>query len=370
MRYIPAMDGLRGIAILMVIAFHYFSFVPFFSLGWAGVDLFFVLSGYLITGRLLATMDRFDYFTRFYRNRVLRIFPLYFTILISFYIVIRFAAKPSTQPLLAWYYSHWKSYFLFTINWTFIRYGLPKGAWLTHFWSLSVEEQFYLVWPFFIFCLRRTKHRLRIFAALFLAVLTARCICYHYDPEPDNRFFYYYNTFFRLDSLLIGALLCQLHVQKMPLPSRLVSGLFVGSMAVLVTRWALSPPDPWDPFFETIGYSIIAILGACLIHFSVKAPQKITARIFSNKVLRFVGKISYGLYLIHFLILQIFFSRFHDWYASRLPGPGLTPSIFASLLCLLITLILACLSFYFFESPFLQLKKGDGLPGKLREMAP
>src|ERR1700761_1301740 len=115
--YIPSLDGLRGIAILLVIAFHYF---PGFSFGWCGVDLFFVLSGYLITGRLIATLDRPGYFTHFYRNRILRIFPLYFATLIVFFIGISFFTKPATQPLLAYYHTHWISYFLFFDNFTFI----------------------------------------------------------------------------------------------------------------------------------------------------------------------------------------------------------------------------------------------------------
>jgi len=371
MRRIPSLDGLRGIAILMVIAFHYFSFVPFFSFGWAGVDLFFVLSGYLITGRLLATMDRPDYFTTFYRNRILRIFPLYFAILILFYLAIRLATKPSTQSLLAYYFLHWRSYFLFTVNWTFIKYGVPGESYLTHFWSLSIEEQFYLIWPFFIYCLRKAKHRIGIFAVLFLVVLAARCICFLYYSQPDNLVFYYDNTFFRMDSLVLGALLSQLHRRNKPLPPELFSALFFASGAVLITYSLLiAPPEPWRPFFETIGYSIIAIFAGCLIHLSVAYPQNFLSKLFGNKVLRFVGRISYGLYLIHFLILQVFFSRLHHWYTNRFSGAGIAPALFSSLICLMITFILSCLSFYCFESPFLQLKKNNASPGKLREMAP
>ena len=379
MRHIPSLDGLRGIAILMVIAFHYYYFVPVFSAGWTGVDLFFVLSGYLITGRLLASLDKPGYFANFYRNRILRIFPLYFAILITFYIGIHFFTKPSTQPLLAYYHTHWPSYYLFFVNWTFIHDGMPLAPYLTHFWSLSIEEQFYLFWPFLIFCIKNSKHRIVVFISLFLLVIVARCITFHYYGQPDNPVFYFNNTFFRADSLILGALLAQLHLKKTALPRRLFPILFIGSGVTLLTYIIfVYPPDPWRPFFETIGYSIIAIFSACLIHLSITRPEKFPAKIFSNRLLGFIGKISYGLYVIHFLIMQIFFSRFYRWYDGHFPASEtpsvqtlkLVPALLSATTCLVITFVLSYLSYKYFETPFLKLKKRSPLSGKTGEMTP
>lgn len=388
MRHIPSLDGLRGVAILMVIAFHYFFFLPFFTFGWCGVDLFFVLSGYLITGRLLATLDRPDYFTTFYRNRILRIFPLYFATLLLFFIAARFFTKSANQPFFEYYFAHWPSYFLFYANWSFIRYGIPKAPYLTHFWSLSIEEQFYLFWPLLIFVLQRTRRLLAILTSLFVAVIVARCICYYLTPGPANPLFFVYNTFFRIDCLIAGAIIALLHRKNRKLPARSFKAIFVaGATALIISFIFISTPEPWHPFFETIGYSLIAIVAACLIQLSVSSPQLFLVKMLTARPLRFIGKISYGLYVIHFIILQLFFPRFYHWIAVWFPtsgtlgagstgstgsngGTSLLPAFLSAILCLLMTFILACFSYYYVEAPFLRLKRNSALSGKLRETLP
>src|ERR1700743_1695759 len=117
-QHIPALDGIRGLAILLVLAWHSIPTIhPFFP-AWVGVDLFFVLSGYLITGRLLATKDRPGFFSRFYRNRALRILPLYYTVVIVFLAMVHFFVQEKTLPSFSLYTGHWKSFLFFTQNWT------------------------------------------------------------------------------------------------------------------------------------------------------------------------------------------------------------------------------------------------------------
>ena len=139
---LPALDGLRGIAVLLVLAFHcrYF-FPPWMEksarptldvLGWSGVDLFFVLSGYLITGILLDTKDSSSYFRTFYARRSLRIFPLYFSFV-------------AAVLLLAQWRVHGFWYLTYLSNWQ-PGHGVNDG-YLSHLWSLAIEEQFYLIWP-------------------------------------------------------------------------------------------------------------------------------------------------------------------------------------------------------------------------------
>ena len=182
--FYPALDGIRTIAFLMVFFQHYSSI----TWGWAGVDIFFVLSGFLITGILFQTRDRPHRFSTFYTRRVLRIFPLYYGV---------FAVLLLLTPLL---HFQWNRYWLF---WVFhlgnylrgfspssfpgtsslVRYGaLPsRFPWLWvnagHFWSLCVEEQFYLVWPVVVFSVRRVKPLLAICLAYFVLMMPACSWC-------------------------------------------------------------------------------------------------------------------------------------------------------------------------------------------------
>jgi len=364
MRQIPALDGLRGIAIIMVIAFHYFNYASLFSFGWMGVDLFFVLSGYLITGGLLTTINHPGYFRNFYRNRILRIFPLYFFTLTVFYITICFFVAPAAQTSLTFYFAHWKAYFLFFVNWTFIRYGMPSAAFLNHFWTLSIEEQFYLFWPLFIFLLTRTKHLRTTLIFLFLFVLTCRSLCFYFNGRSGNAFTYYTNTFFRMDALILGALLSLLHRQNTSIPPKPFALLFIGSAGTLICAFAIFhiPFDAMNPFYQTVGYSIVAIFAACLIHMAVKYPQKFPAVLLANTALRFVGRISYGLYVFHFFILQLLSVKLNHWYAIGFPRARIPSGLFAALLCLAISFVLACLSFNLLEKPFLRLKSHPNAP--------
>lgn len=110
--YIPELDGLRGLAILLVVTFHYFAgYFNFFSFGWTGVDLFFVLSGFLITSRLMITRDDNNYFYKFYKNRALRIMPLYYSVLIAFYIAIYFFISKENLAGFKFYNQNITSFF-------------------------------------------------------------------------------------------------------------------------------------------------------------------------------------------------------------------------------------------------------------------
>lgn len=357
LRHIPPLDGLRGMAILLVVSAHYFNFIPAFSFGWSGVDLFFVLSGYLITGRLLDSLGKPAYFSNFYRNRILRIFPLYYCVLLVFFAGLHFFIKPATAPLISFYLLHWKSFFLFTDNWTFIRFGMPNASYLLHFWSLAVEEQFYLVWPALIYLLPGSKTRLRSFATIALLVLAARCILSGYFPPRPDPPFYYFNTFLRMDSFVIGALLRQLHYSKILIPEKLVTLLLLSTLILI----ALSPlvfgdMDTTNPFFATVGYTLTALFFACLLHKSIQFPHSILARLFTARWLRFFGKISYGLYLLHFPILLVFQQRCFDWETAHLGGDPLLLRILSVILCFFISFFISILSYRYFESRFLRLK--------------
>ena len=208
-RSIPELDGVRGLAILLVLLFHFGArpqgvprlLTGLFALGWTGVDLFFVLSGFLITGILIRTKECSNYFRSFYARRALRIFPLYvLTIVAYFYIALPIAhhfGKWSSwdNSLGTWYWLHisnWQSSF-----------GNEVPL-LTHYWSLAIEEQFYLLWPLVVFFLPNSK--LPHICIMIIAVsFGLRCIFQvQLDLYPS---LLCRLTPFRLDALAFGGLL-------------------------------------------------------------------------------------------------------------------------------------------------------------------
>ena len=273
-RHIPSLDGLRGLAILLVISQHYFRSFSGFSFGWSGVDLFFVLSGYLITGRLLDLLGKPGYFSGFYRNRILRIFPLYYGALLFLSACILVFENAKNLPALYFYTLHWKSFFIFSDNWAFMLYGFPKAFYLGHFWSLAIEEQFYLLWPAIIFFLADSRGRLKLFLILpFLALLIRNWI-FFYHPGQATGIGYYFNTLCRIDSFVIGALLCEIHRSRIGIPEWLINLLFLLSAAAIgASIFVLKNADAFNPFFGTGGYTILAIFYACLLHKAVRSSH-------------------------------------------------------------------------------------------------
>ena len=206
-RHVRAFDGLRGIAIVLVLLYHVGEDVPARALGgiveaalysgWLGVDVFFVLSGFLITGILLDARGdgpepNAGYFQRFYARRALRIFPLYYLFLA---VTILIAHPP--MPHGTWWY------WTYTSNVLVARYGWPDGRWETgHLWSLAVEEQFYLVWPAIIAWMPR--RRLPVLCTVVIVAAIAMRVAFIHQGAPHSA---YVLTPARADTLAIGAAL-------------------------------------------------------------------------------------------------------------------------------------------------------------------
>ena len=352
--YIPELDGLRGIAILMVISFHFFNqYSPIFSLGWSGVDLFFVLSGYLITSRLIFNFDKPNYFYRFYKNRALRILPLLYAVLIGFFLIIYLMISKSSLPGYQFYKDHAVSFFLFFQNWSLMNAPNLLENHLQHFWSLAVEEQFYLIWPFFIYFFSKSKFLDSILIIWITAVIVLRTIVFL--QSPSNYLFYFYNTFCRMDAFIVGAMLFFIHQKKIkPFPKYTL----IIPVILLLTGFFLDTTHLADSIFiPTIGLTLLAIFYGMLMHFAIRKKYYIFDRILNQGWLIYIGKISYGLYIFHWLVLRFFFQYILDFLNLRTNMATFANEFISLLICLVITFGISIISFKYYESYFLRLKR-------------
>jgi peptidoglycan/LPS O-acetylase OafA/YrhL len=351
--HVPALDGIRGLAILAVIAFH--SRVVFTSTaemphlvfqlvsqGRLGVTLFFVLSGFLITGILLDTRQSPAYFRRFYFRRVLRIFPLYFAYLFLILLGVRGAWLLATGD------DPWRA-----VNpWWYLAYlqNLPAARasghlFLNHLWSLAIEEQFYLVWPAIVWLLPR-KWLARLCLALFAMALLLRCTL-PWDGEAVYRF-----TLCRVDGLALGAFAAIGYRDFRESLQRWAPRILAASVVPLFLIVALSPSPTWDGAIRTYGESLFVLAAACVV-FLARSGQAV-GRLCSSSLLRQCGKYSYAMYVLHCAPQWLIEQKLRT-----LAGP------FALVLALkyLYFPVLAAMSFglariswRFLESPFLRLK--------------
>lgn len=298
-----ALDGIRGLAIALVVFYHAFGGVtatspwtaPVVELAgssWIGVDLFFVLSGFLITGTLVDTRDRPGYFRIFYARRFLRIFPLYYSFLFALFLIGRFHVKWRSIHLL------WHVFYLSNVSMA-LR-DAPNVV--AHLWSLSVEEQFYLIWPSVIFLIARPRHwrsTLTVIGALLCALIAGRQIFGLYSA---NNYVVY--GILHLDGLLLGAALAVFYrcVPESPRARLVARAVIIFSAGILVAEMIQSHGLNWWDWRgpRYLNYTLIAALGTALIALTLySGPQSGIARIFAWRPLGTLGKYSYAMYVLH-----------------------------------------------------------------------
>lgn len=319
--YVPAFDGLRAIAVSAVVAFHCF----WVKGGWAGFDVFFVLSGFLITRNLkreFADQGRIR-LGRFYLRRILRLTPALWALLAVLALLAPFRAHPeNTAHALALSVAY-------LMNWSRAFAWFPDDL-LDHTWSLAMEEQFCLLWPILFLAIAR-RPAFWLCAALLLVI--GWRVALGLQGATYERLYCGFDT--HSDGLLQGCLMAVVEP-----PSRLraaASRLAVIPILGLLSIFIALPID--SMVAQSIGLSVTAVLSAWLI--LVASGGGVIGRLLSVRPLVFLGRISYGLYLWHFPILVLF--------QSKMP-PVLVPALVAA------SLLMAILSFVVVERPFLRLK--------------
>jgi peptidoglycan/LPS O-acetylase OafA/YrhL len=328
LRYIPELDGLRAFAILGVLlvhsnfALHTPALEMYRSWGWIGVDLFFVISGYLITSILLASKEKPGYYVNFYARRGLRIWPLYYLLLFFVFVASPHLGDWANQRLDLHIY-HWRYYVLYVQNLVLPHLGSFA---LVITWSLCVEEQFYLVWPFLVRTFsRRTLERL-VVATLALEPLI------RLELQRYNSPFFAYYTPARLDSIAAGALVA--------LRPRWLKHAWIAAPFAYVLLWRHE--YVWS-------YSALALAFGWLVGYIVVNGS----RILRWTPLCFIGKISYGVYIYHTIFFVLYWSTPLFRLADSLPLHHVWHLLFQ----IALPIPVATASWYLLEQPILKLKR-------------
>jgi peptidoglycan/LPS O-acetylase OafA/YrhL len=307
-RHIPELDGIRGIAILLVVFYHFGRYTPDHStvanflyrgikgLGWTGVDLFFVLSGYLITRILLGTKDSKDYFKSFYMRRALRILPLYYLAVFLFFDCGLPRMASAYQP--AWTEQLW--YWLPVSNWH-SAFGVLAYSPIGHLWSLAVEEQFYLIWPVVIFFLSENA-LLVLCIVLIVASAILRSLPVFQAIQLTHPEFLYRLTPFRVEPILFGAIVA-ISARKQifrSLVKRWAPYTFFIGIAGVAIASVLSGVTKYDTKHMTIwGYSALGVACCSVVSWAVvnTGSARFPAMIFRSRILTQCGKYSYAMYI-------------------------------------------------------------------------
>jgi peptidoglycan/LPS O-acetylase OafA/YrhL len=362
------LDALRGIAVVAVMAFHFRMFSNIDTstpaavvwrtatdFGWIGVDLFFVLSGFLITGILYDSKNAAGYFRIFYTRRALRIFPLYYAVLAAFFLVLPLlapfssAVRDNTGGQL-WYWTHLAN----------VQIAL-QGDWngvsmyVAHFWSLAVEEQFYLVWPVVVLLLSG-RQLLRFCAGIMVLSLLLRIYLFANGSGVAG----FVLTPARMDTLAFGAVLA-IVMRDPVLYARLqrVARPLTAVVAVLLCSVALwrGGLDKNDAVTGTLGFTLLGALFTAAIFFALTQTRSTGyMNLLSSRSLRFCGKYSYALYVFHQPVALVLTSMGLPLAIERAGVSGISAQIVYAGTATVLSLLVSLLSWVAFEKHFLKLK--------------
>jgi peptidoglycan/LPS O-acetylase OafA/YrhL len=355
---IPALDGIRGVAIFWVVLHNATGFptapstrwlhvLPLFSSrGWIGVQLFFALSGFLITAGLLGSQHSPHYFRNFYAKRALRILPLYYSVLLLLLVILpQFTALTYSREQQV-------SLWLFIGNWT---QAFPHG--FQHFWSLAVEEQFYLFWPLVVWRLAPLR-LLRTCIWISLGALLLRCILAAHGADSWTL---YSNTACRMDALALGgAGAC---IQRIPALRGLVLKRQSEVAAALLLVFLAGVPlthmyDNGTLAGETLGYSLLALSCAAFVTWVAMLEGRAgfgVGWLLNTPPVRSCGRYSYAIYIFHNLLHTLVGE---PWLTSRFGElPPLPIAFIYALAVFGVSYVAAFCSYHALEKHFLKLKR-------------
>jgi len=338
MKKIPQLDSVRGLAVLLVLL-HNTDRYPSLHLqwisgnGWMGVDLFFVLSGFLITGILMDAKQSEGYFKNFYARRCLRIWPLYYSLLLFMFVIVPIVRPSEAHSVFEARSAPWWAYLVFLQNFLVPIPSMATGP-LGVTWSLAVEEQFYLFWPLVVrFCNEAQLRKIAIAVICFSPALRFYLSLHNVDI--------YSNPFCRCDGLMAGALLALVLRSGRVLPSKFITRAWVtfvvsAPLALIIesfhARW--------------IVFSLTAVASVSFVYLALFSKQRWLQALLTNRFLVYTGTISYGIYLLQKIPLDAAKS-FHLDQHGFLALPITTAATYAT----------AALSWNLLEKPFLKLKR-------------
>jgi peptidoglycan/LPS O-acetylase OafA/YrhL len=361
---IPGLDGLRAIAFLLVFALH----TDYLHIGWIGVQFFFVLSGFLITGILLdmkTSLVPREYFIKFYGRRFLRIFPLYYFYLLLMSIVIVVLISISYRINYMQIFLDQVGYAVFYVyDFFFATIFFKHSLFLDHFWSLSVEEQFYIFWPLLVLLIPEKRLKGFFFGVIALGPLFRIAFTFVYHSGVF-RFFgdpvalaMYPLPFNHMDAFAFGAYLSRYSLPRakpqfwvllalIPLVGFAAQYLATGDLGRLSTLgYPLLMPEAYQYIW---GYTLLNYFFAVTIQ--VVAREGMFNAFLELPFIRYLGKISYGLYVYHSPVI---------WFAGRVrdlaPMSETVAKPLTALIALGVTFVIASLSYRFIEAPLLNLK--------------
>jgi len=360
---IPGLDGIRALAFLLVFAMH----TDYLMVGWTGVLLFFVLSGFLITDILIRMKESLParaYFIKFYGRRLLRIFPLYYFYLLAMLVLSAFLLAVQFRPAyMLMFQDHARYAFFYVYDFFSAGAGFVEHRFLGHFWSLSVEEQFYIVWPLAILLTPKKYYWHLFLGAIILGPLARMGLAYAYNhalfslPYGTTPQGIYVLPFSHIDAFGFGAYISRFSIPRprqqlaafaviLPLAGYASQFLITGDIGNLTTLGFGLPLA--NGLKHIWGYSLLNYTFALFIY--NVAREKHFVRWLEAPFLRYLGKISYGLYVYHYVII---------WFVARVREVGMSETINKPLIALLafaLTLLIASASYRWLEAPLLQLK--------------
>ena len=366
--HLPVLDGVRGLAILAVLLFHFVApaypkghldaaITWLFAYGALGVDLFFILSGFLITGILYDSRADPSYFRNFYMRRVLRIFPLYYGVLvIVFFVVPAIPALQRTEIAALRDQQAWA--WLYGVNIYLAIHGGWVMSYIEHFWSLAVEEQFYMVWPLVVWLLAANR---RLFLGFSLAVAIAsfagRIIASVMGASPIATTVL---TPFQLDALALGGFFAVYLRQPDGLAKalRFVLPMTVAGIALLLAQFGVRHFTQYGNAVESLRSGAFHLLLAALLLKALGAPAaSALSRSMRSRPMVFLGKYSYGLYVYHHFF-SYYFSKHHTQIAvASVVGSDLVALALLAVGGIAASMVIAWLSYEYFEKYFLRLKR-------------